>query len=52
MKKNTRTLFDASKGVGLERNIEKSKHMLLSHHQNAGRDITIANRSFENVAKR
>jgi hypothetical protein len=52
IKKNTDTLIDASKGVILERNIEKTKHMLLSHHQNAGHDVKIANRTFENVAKR
>jgi hypothetical protein len=39
-------LIDASKEVGLEINIEKTKYMLLSHHQNAGQnwDIKIANR--------
>jgi hypothetical protein len=49
--KNTETLIDASKEVGLEINVEKSKYMLLPHHQNASqnRDIKIANRSFENV---
>jgi hypothetical protein len=32
---------------------EKTKYMLLSHHQNVGRkwDIKIANRSFENVSQ-
>jgi hypothetical protein len=44
IKKNTETLIDASKEVGLELNVEKSKYMLLSHHQNIGqnRDIGIA----------
>jgi hypothetical protein len=53
IKKNTETLIDASKEVGLEINIEKTKHMLLSHHQNAGQnqDIKIANRLFENVSR-
>jgi hypothetical protein len=48
IKKNTETLIDASKEVGLEINIEKTKYMLLSHQQNVGqkRDINIANRSF------
>jgi hypothetical protein len=34
-------------------NTEKTKHMLLSRHQNAGQnhDIKIANRCFENVAE-
>jgi hypothetical protein len=51
IRKNTETLIDASKEVGLEINVEKTKYMLLSHHQNVGRnqDIKIANRSFENV---
>jgi hypothetical protein len=49
--KNIETLIDASKKVGLEINIEKTKYML-SHHQNVGQnqDIKIANRSFENVS--
>jgi hypothetical protein len=39
--------------VGLEGKAEKTRYMLLSHHQNAGQnyDIKIANRSFENVAQ-
>jgi hypothetical protein len=50
IKKNADTLYDASKEVGLEINVEKTKYMLLSRHQNVGqnRDIKIANRSFEN----
>jgi hypothetical protein len=32
IKKNTQTLIDASKEVGLEVNTEKSKYMLLSSH--------------------
>jgi hypothetical protein len=49
--KNTGTLIDASKEIGLEVNIEKTKYMLVSRDQNAGqnRDIKIANRSFGNV---
>jgi hypothetical protein len=34
IKKNTETLIDASKEVGLEVNTKKSKYMLLSCHQN------------------
>jgi late competence protein required for DNA uptake (superfamily II DNA/RNA helicase) len=51
IEKNTETLIDASKEVGLEIHIEKTKHMSLSRHQNEGqnRDIKIANRSFQNV---
>jgi hypothetical protein len=43
IKKNTATLIVASKEVGLEINIEKTKYMLLCGHQNAGhnRDIKI-----------
>jgi hypothetical protein len=53
IKKNTETLTDASKEVGLEINTEKTKYMLLSPHQNAGQnhDITIANRCFVNVVQ-
>jgi hypothetical protein len=47
----TVALIDASKAVGLEINIEKTKFMLLSLHQNAGQDhnIKTANRLFENL---
>jgi hypothetical protein len=47
------TLIDASKEVGLEINVDKTKYMLLSRHQNVGqnRNIKIANRSFENVSQ-
>jgi hypothetical protein len=53
IKKNTETLTDASKAVGLEINVEKTKYMLLSRRQNVGKnwDIKIANRSFENVSQ-
>jgi hypothetical protein len=46
IKKDTESLIDASKKVGLEINIEKTKYTLLSRHQNVGQngDITIANR--------
>jgi hypothetical protein len=52
IKKNTHTFIDASKEVGLEVITEKTKYMLLSHHQNAGQNYGIkrANRCFENVA--
>jgi hypothetical protein len=53
IKKNAETLIDASKEIGLEINVEKSKYKSLSRHQNVGenRDIKIANRSFENVSQ-
>jgi hypothetical protein len=46
VKKNTETLIDASKEVGLEINVVKTKYMLLSRHQNVGRnrDIKISSR--------
>jgi hypothetical protein len=46
IKKNTETLIDASKEAGLEINVEKTKYMLISRYQNAGknRDIKITNR--------
>jgi hypothetical protein len=53
IKKNTEDLIDASKEIGLEINVDKTKYMLLSRHQNVGQhwDIKIANRSFdENVS--
>jgi hypothetical protein len=45
--------LSASKEVGLEINVEKTKYLLLSRHLNAGpnRDIKIANRSFKNVSQ-
>jgi hypothetical protein len=51
--KNTQTLIDASKEVGLEVNAEKTKYRLVFRDQNAGqnRDIKIRNRSFENVSQ-
>jgi hypothetical protein len=53
VKINTETLIDASKEVGLETNVEKTKYMLLSSHKNVGqnRDIKIVNRSFENMSQ-
>jgi hypothetical protein len=49
IKRNTQTLTDASTEVDIEVNKEKTKHMLVSRHQNAGKnhDIKTANRSFE-----
>jgi hypothetical protein len=53
IKKNEKNLIDASKEVDVEVNIEKTKYMLLCHHQNAGQthNIKTANRSFENMTK-
>jgi hypothetical protein len=49
--KNTQTLIDASKEVGLDVNVEETKYMLVSRDQNAGqnREIKVENRSFKNV---
>jgi hypothetical protein len=41
IKKNTETLIDARKEVGLEINVEKTKYMLLSRHQNVGQNRDI-----------
>jgi hypothetical protein len=53
IKKNTEALLDATKGVGLKVNPEKTKYMLVSHSQKVGQkhSLNIANRSFEDVAK-
>jgi hypothetical protein len=53
IKKNTATLIDASKEVGLEINVEKTKYILLPRYESVGRnrDIKIANRSFEIVSQ-
>jgi hypothetical protein len=53
VKKNTETLIDASKEVGLEINVEKTKCMFLPCHQNISQklDIKVANRLFENVSQ-
>jgi hypothetical protein len=34
--KKTEALLEASREVGLEINAEKTKYMVVSHHQNAG----------------
>jgi hypothetical protein len=38
IKKNTHTLIDTGKEVGLQVNTEKTKYMLLSRHQYAGQN--------------
>jgi hypothetical protein len=53
IKKNTEAVIDSSKVDSPEVNAGRTKHMLLSHHQNVGQnhDVKIANKSFENVAQ-
>jgi hypothetical protein len=41
IKKNTQTLIEASKGIGLEVNTDKTKYMSLSRHQNSGQNHDI-----------
>jgi alkaline phosphatase len=51
IKKKTEDLVIASKEIGLEVNADKTKYMVMSWDQNAGRchDIKINNRCFERV---
>jgi hypothetical protein len=51
--KSTDTPINASREVGVEINIERTKYMLVSRHQNAAhnRDIKILNRLFGNVSQ-
>jgi hypothetical protein len=51
IKKNTETLIDASKkNASLEINVEKTKYMLLSRHQNAGHNQDIEGGKLENLS--
>jgi hypothetical protein len=52
IKKTISTLIKVSMGDSLEINVEKTKHMLLSHCQNAGQnhEVKVANRSFANMS--
>jgi hypothetical protein len=52
-KKNTETLTDASKEIGLDIIVEKTKYILLARHPDTGqdRDIKTANRVFENLSQ-
>jgi hypothetical protein len=53
IKENSETLLEASRGIGLEINVEKTKYMIISRYSNSGQNqnIRIANESFEKVAK-
>jgi hypothetical protein len=41
IKKNTKILIYANKEIGLEINVDKTKYMLLSRHQNVGQNRDI-----------
>jgi protein associated with RNAse G/E len=51
IKKNTEDLVVASKEIGLEINVEKTKYMVMSRDQNAGQNnnINLDNKFFERV---
>jgi hypothetical protein len=51
--KNKETFTGASKEVGLEVNVEKTKYVLVFRDQNAdqNQDVKIGNRSLENVSQ-
>jgi hypothetical protein len=52
IKKNTETLIDANKEVGLEINVEKTKYIMLSHHQNVGQNQGIKiKKLFKNMSQ-
>jgi hypothetical protein len=53
IKQNTETLLGASRDVGLEINVEETRDMIISHHQNSGQNqnIRTGNESFGNMAK-
>jgi hypothetical protein len=53
IKENSETLLEASRGIGLEINTEKTNYMIMSLHLNSGQNqnIRIANESFEKVEK-
>jgi len=53
IKQNTETLLEASRDVGLEINVEETRDMIISHHQNSGQNqnIRTGNESFGNMAK-
>jgi hypothetical protein len=52
IKENSETLLEASRDIGLEINVEKTKYMIMSRHPKAGQNqnIRIANESLENPA--
>jgi hypothetical protein len=53
IKEKTHTILEASRDVGIEINLDKTKYMIMSRHPKSGQNqnIRIANESFESVAK-
>jgi hypothetical protein len=53
IKESTETILGTSRDVGIEINVEKTKHMITPSHQNSrqNQNIRTANESYENVAK-
>jgi hypothetical protein len=53
IKENTETFLEANRNVGLEINAEKTKHFIMSRHQNSeeNQNIRTVNELFENVTK-
>jgi hypothetical protein len=51
--KNTETLLEVSREVGLKVKTNKTMHIIVSHHKNVGqsRNLLIANKFFENVSQ-
>jgi len=49
IKKNTEVLLCASKESDLEGNVEKTRHMFMYHHQNAGQNhnLMTTNKAFK-----
>jgi hypothetical protein len=52
IKKNTEALLEASKEDGLEVNVQKTKYIVVSCHQNGGKNHNLlkGNKSFKNVS--
>jgi hypothetical protein len=50
---NTEAVLEVSKEVGLEGNTERTKYVVMSHHQNAGQNDNVmrANKTFSYRAK-
>jgi hypothetical protein len=53
IEENTKTLLEASRDVGLEINVEKTKYMIMSRYPNSeqNQNTRRANQSFEKVSK-